>query len=263
MYVILKTFMDKYLAPFLLFLQFLILSSCFYIGQDKYDDVMKKPVTEWSTRDALTVMVSCADHNLYDITSPNIKVIATPYFPSVVLASNKVWEDRKHITQEEFRASVEDIAKYNAGLYYDWGKYQFVDARGNYFRGSLQLDSLMFMVHMENYSWPCVPPMYLKYIDAHWAYVPVVPWVGYPCYIPDITDLEQRIYLVNDKNKFIRPKYVWGRRQNQFALPENLLVMFALRNEGHHFLEGSKKMYLVIKGFDADIKLAYDLSMIR
>ena len=231
------------------------LSGCFYIGRDDYDDIIAKPATGWSTRDALTVMMACAGHNLFDVTSPNIKVIATPYYPSVILASTRVWEDRRHIAMEEVKSTSEEIARSNAGLYIDWAKNQFVDSRGNYFKGPLQLDSLMFFIHLENNGWRNATPSF----NGTPLWNPNV----FPCYVPDITDLEQRIFLVNGKNKFIKPKYVWGRRQNQFAMPEDLLAMFALRNEGHHFLEGSTIMYLVIKGFDADVKLAYDLSMIR
>ena len=244
--------MVRWLLPVVILATF---SGCFYIGEDNYDDVMKKPATSWSSRDALTVTMACAVTNLNDVTSPNVKVIATPYFPSVILASNKVWEDRNHITMQEFKSTSEDIARYNAGLYIDWDKNQFVDSRGNYFRGPLQLDSLMFYIHLENNGWKNATPSF----NEKFLWNPNI----FPCYIPDITDLEQNIYLVNDKNKFIKPKHVWGRRHNEFTFPENLLVMFALRNEGHHFLDGSKNMYLVIKGFDANIKLAYDLSMIR
>ena len=85
----------------------------------------------------------------------------------------------------------------------------------------------------------------------------------WPCYIPDIINLEQNIFLINEKNKFIKPKYVWGKRRSQLTMEETLLVMFQLREGNYHFLDGSEKIYLGIKGFNADIKLELPLSLIR
>jgi hypothetical protein len=207
---------------------------CYYLGRDDYDDILQKPFTEWTPREDLTVIIACTRHNVHDPMS-SIKIFSLPYYPSVVVASIRVWEDRAHVSDQEFVRSADELARANAGLYIDWEKKKFVDGRGNYFKGPLQLDSLMFMVHLENWGWP---PR-------------------------DISDIEKRIILVNDRQKFIRPRYVWGRRQNELWMPENLLVMFTLRSEGHHFLDGSQKMYLVVKGFDTDIRYAYDLSWIR
>lgn len=212
----------------------LILSGCYYLGKDDYDDILQKPFTEWTPREDLTVIMALTRHNVPDPNS-SIKIFTLPYCPAVVVASIRVWEDRAHVSDRDFIKSADELARANAGLYIDWEKKKFVDGRGNYFNGALQLDSLMFMVHLEN-------------------------WGGIP---RDITDIERRIFLVNDRQKFIRPRYVWGRRQNQFFMPEDLLVMFTLRGEGHHFLEGSQRMYLVVKGFDTDVRYAYDLSWIR
>ena len=228
---------QRILISAILLWQVMIFPGCFYIGMDNYDDIMQKPSTEWSVQESITVLISCTEHNLYDPTNTTIKVFVTPYYPSVILASERAWYDRRHFTEQEFKSSAEELARVNAGLYIDWQKNLFVDGRGNYFRGPLQLDSLMFMIYME------------KQFS--------------PFYLPYIGDLEQHIYLVNDKDKYIRPRYVWGRRQNLFVMPERLLAMFPLRNEGHHFLEGSEKMYLIIKGFYSDIKLTFDLSKIR
>lgn len=192
---------------------------------------------EWSTQESLLILMSCMEHNLFDFHNPIVKVCAIPYYPSVIVASLRVSYNPQHSTDEEFRASAEELARANAGLYIDWIHNAFVDARGNYFRGPLQLDSLMFMIRLDV--------------------------IGFTREFYYIGDLEQRIYLVNEKNNYIKPRYVWGKHQNVLNSGESLLVMFALRNGEHHFLEGSKSMCLVIKGFDADVKLAYDLAKIR
>jgi len=238
---------DK-ISPTLSLLLLLSLSGCFYIGENDYDDILKKPYKEWTQREDLTVILSCMKHNIFDFSS-NIKVYALPYYPAVLVASIRVWEDRKPVGDVEFVSDADALAKANAGLYIDWSKSQFVDGKGNYFKGALQLDSLMFMIHMENLTNPFAITM-----DPERG-----PY-------PDISNLEQKIYLVNDKEKFIRPRYVWGKRNNFLSLDETLLAMFPLRKDEHHFLEGSEHMYLVIKepdGPGTDIKLTFDLSKIR
>ncbi len=223
----------KILLPGVAFLACLALSGC-----TAYDEVMKTPITEWSTQQSLLVLTSCMQHNLFDFRSPVVKVFAIPYYPSVIVASERVWRDRSPVPDSEFRASTEQLARANAGLYIDWKTNRFVDGRGNYFRGPLQLDSLMFMIRLDV--------------------------VGFSTDWPYIGDLERRIYLVNDKGLYIKPRYVWGRHQEVLAFSgESLLAMFPLRVGDHHFLEGSSRMYLVIKGFDADITLTYDLSRVR
>ena len=269
---------ESILYTILLF-QVLALTSCFNLGLNNYEDIIQKPSTDWSTQESLTILLSCMEHNVFDGNSPYVKVFAIPYYPAVILASNRVWEDRHHLSSEEFRTTSENLARLNAGLYIDWTRNQFVDGRGNYFRGPLQLDSLMFLIHIENISGSNNFSSLLKEvrimdvssgslkvsIESLGPQKTLLPFLNsaYPSYTPDISDLEQRIYLVNDKEKFIRPKYVWGKRQSLLMGDENLLVMFPFRNEGHHFLDGSEKMYLVIKGFETDIKLTFNLSKIH
>ncbi len=219
---------------------------CFYIGQNQYDEIVQKPYMDWGRQDHLTVLMECTAHNLYDVQTA-YKVFATPYIPAVVLASVRVWNDRHHISDQQFMASAEDVAKANAGLYIDWKNNRFMDGRGNFFKGPLQLDSLMFMIHMENWT-----KDFPSFEDNRFQ--------------PDISDIESRIYLVNDQHKFVKPKYVWGRRRNMFTMDENLLVMFPLRKGDHHFLDGSEHMFLVIKelnGPGLDVVLKFDLSAVR
>jgi len=218
-----------YIIPF-------VLSGCFYIGKQTYYDVIEKPSDEWSIRDALIVLASPIAHNLCDQRT-HIKVIATPYYPSVVLAIERNAQRINHWTEEQFRVNAEELLKDNVGLYIEWETNRFVDSRGNYYHNVEQIDSLMFLITIENQGWGS--------------------------YMPDISNLEERIFLMNDKGKFIKPKYVWGKRRRYLTMPETMFAMFHFRKGEHHFLEGSDKMYLVIKGFENDIKLTFSLSMMK
>ncbi len=218
-------------------------SGCFYFGKYTYHDIIKKQSDEWSIRDALIVLASPIAHNLYDKRT-NIKIMATPYYPSVIFAIQRIAQRINHWTEEQFRINTEQLLKDNIGLYIEWETNHLVDSRGNYFRSIEQVDSLMLLITIENNAWPS--------------------------YIPDITNLEERIFLVNDKGEFIKPKYVWGKRKNQLAITERMFVMFHFtKRDGnateanYHFLRGSENMYLIIQGFEMDIKLTLPLSMMK
>ena len=247
---------------------------CFYVGKESYEDIIGKPSTDWSIRDGLTVIISPIAHNLFDNGSPNIKVFVTPYYPSVVLAIERSEQRIKHWSEDEYRLNADKLLKDAVGMYMDWNNNRFVDSRGNYFRTPEQIDSLLFLITIENRSWPCnVPQMTIStqpmIIDdkmqssSLYAMAPLMKPYDWPCYLPDITNLEERIFLVNDKKEFIKPKYVWGKKKNILTMPETMFAMFHFRKGEHHFLEGSDKMYLVIKGFENDIKLPFSLSMMR
>ncbi|MBI4810371.1 MAG: hypothetical protein HY800_02805 [Ignavibacteriales bacterium] len=202
-------------------------------------------------------------HNLYDMRT-NIKIIATPYYPSVILAIQRISQGIYHWSEEDYRMNVDALMKDNAGLYVDWAAKRFMDSRGNYYRDKLQIDSLMFLITIQNRAWPC-GTMITYYVGGMFGGEGfTVPLYGSEhCYMPEITNLEDRIFLVNENNKFIKPRYVWGKRHNVLTMEETLLAMFYLSRGEDHFLAGSDEMYLLVKGFERDIKLTYSLSMMR
>src|SRR5258708_1502878 len=171
---------------------------CFYLGKNDFGDVVQQSSEEWSTRDCLTVILGVMQHNFNDLGSPSVKVVALPYYPSVIAAI----ERRAHIlgplqyqpftyahTKEMYRHRLDSALALEAGIYMDWSVGRYVDNRGNYLREPTQLDLLMFYVSLRNPDWPGVPP------DA----------------VPDITNLESNVYLANDQDKFIKPRFVWGK----------------------------------------------------
>ena len=236
-----------------------VLSGCAYFGRDHYDDILRRATSTWTIDDDLTVIASVMKDNLHDANSPNIKVFATPYYPCVITAVCRMSQTKKRWSENEFQQSMDAILVGQAGLYMDWESNRLVDSRGSYLRNPLQMDSLLFLITISNRSGPCNYPMLISRGGTR----PLTKPSDWPCYIPDISDLENRIYLINDKNLFVKPRWVWGKKKNELTHEETLFAMFQIRNGDAHFLEGSTSMYLGIKGFENDIKLTFPLSMMR
>ncbi len=229
------------------FILLFTISGCFYIGQNQYDDIIRRNPDEWSTQECLTVIMSAARYNFNDPRASDIKVVAIPYYPSVISAITR----RAHIlgplqypaftykhTEERFRHDLDTLMAAQAGVYIDWTTGRYVDSRGDYLRGPTQIDSLMF-------------------------YVSIWSDGTRPGTSPDISNLENDIYLVNDRNEIERPFHVAGKQNTRLITEEKLLVMFPLRQGGHHFLEGSENMYLLVRGLGDDIRLKFPVSMMK
>lgn len=244
------------------------LSGCFYVGKDTYLDIVQRPYTEWSERDVLTVIAEPAAHNYFDFRT-NIKVCATPYYPSVILAIQRAAQRIHHWDEFEFRMNVEQLLKENTGMYYDWESQRFVDPKGNFLKSPLQFDSLMFLITLENRAWSSQNSMQRVIVTrdpsdvtGKSALTAMVPLIGFDqVYLPEISDLQERIYLCNGRGKKIKPKYVWGRRHNFLTLEETLFAMFPLRDGSRHFLDGCEEMELIVTGFETTIALKYPLEM--
>ncbi len=238
------------------------LASCFYIGQERYENVLERPPSEWSSRDCMTVILSVMGNNFLD-QSTCIRVMATPYYPAVIAAASRLGQSRTHTSEDAYQRDMDTLLKAEVGLFMDWQKGALVDARGNYYHSVSQIDSLMFLISIINTSSCNIPSVSVELRPHLFQSVPLASLSDWPCYIPDITDLENRIVLLNDKRDILHPRFVWGKRHNQLTTEETLLVMFPLRNQERHFLDGSENMYLILKGFDHDIKLHFPVSEIR
>ncbi len=221
---------------------------CFYIGQDQPEDVAGRWCEEWSTRDCLTIIMGAARSNFDDVRNPDVKVLAIPCYPSVVAAITR----RAHLLgplqfeaftynhkTSTFHHDLDSLMASEAGVYVDWTAHRFVDGHGNYLRTPSQIDSLLFYVSL----W-CVGTR----IGTHQ---------------PDITHLENNIYLLNDSGKILRPRYVWGKKNNVLAGEEILLVRFPIHQGMSNFIDDSENMYLVVDGFGDKIKMKFPISMMR
>jgi len=238
----------------------LLASGCFYFGKNQAEDVLQRPVAQWSSRDCLTVLLSSMRNNLFDQQSPNIKVIATPYTPTVIAAINRMRQTKEHWSDAEAEHQIDTSLALQAGLYFDWKTNLLVDSRGYYVRSSSQLDRFQFLLTLRNNSWPCAIPV----VIAGGRMAPLTKVLSdWPCYIPGITDLDQRIFLENDRGVILKPEHVWGRKHDVLTIEETLIVLFDFKQGSVHLFEGTKNAYLVITGFDAPIRLAFPLPVIN
>jgi len=237
-----------------------MLSGCFYFNRDQYADIISKPSEEWDFRECLTVITTPVGHNLLDYRT-NIKVAVTPYYPSVVYALQRNAQRIMHWSEEEYRFNVDQLMRECNGLYVDWSRNRLVDSRGNFYKDFTQIDSLMFILTINNTAWTSINSnMQLSYNGVS----VVVPLISFDqCYIPEIIDIADRIYLKNDYGKLIKPEYVWGRRNNVLTNEETMFVMFYLSRGDYHFLRGSTKFHMLIIGFEKEIKLDFPLEMLK
>ena len=151
-----------------------------------------------------------------------------------------------------------------AGLYPDRDSRRNVTGRGNYVRDPADIDSLLILVSLKNKSFPCSIPIVNKQArDGTFIQVPIASLSEWPCYIPDIGDIDSRIALQNERGDTLHAKYVWGRRNQQLTLEETLFAMFSLREGSRHFLAGSKHLKLLVTGFDTKLNFALDLEKLR
>jgi len=232
-----------------------LLTGCFYLGQNSYRDIVVTPSTVWSSPEVLTLIMEASNNNLRDFRN-NVKVIATPYYPSVVKAIGRRGQFTGHWSEEGYRKFVDALLFSASGMLVDWEKDERIFAgRSGYLTGPEQYDSLMFLVSMQNLGWPCV-----KMVSVGGK---ILSFGNPDCDVPDMTNFDEKVFLVNEENKSLRPVLVWGIRQNSLMNEETIFLKFRLRSGGHHFLEHSSKMFLVFKGFGNVIRLEYSTALMR
>ncbi len=245
----------------------ILVGGCASLGRDEVEDVLRRPPTAWSTEECFNLIVLSMRHNLLDPRSPNIKVIATPFTPGVIAAINRISQLNKHWSDEETRNQIDTSLARQAGMYFEWQSNRLVDSRGYYLKSDSQLSALEFLVTLRNQSWPCnIPTMTIRYGTENsplYKQVPLATPADWPCYIPEITNIDERILLSNDQGHEVKPQYVWGRKNNELTMEETLIVKFDLGGEGGRFLHGSRNISLVISGFESEIRLDFPLGIIN
>lgn len=210
-------------------------------------------------------MLSSMQNNLNDQHGANIQVIATPYTPAVIAAINRMSQAKEHWSDRETQNQIDTSLFLQAGLYFDWQTNRLMDSRGNYMGRTGRLDNLQFLITLRNKTWPCnIPHQTVRYHnkDGVVTYVdqPIATPADWPCYIPDITDLDQRISLANDNGISIKPKYVFGRRNSVLTMEETLVVSFGLSSGDLYLFDNTKNISLVIDGFELPVKFTFPIA---
>jgi len=224
-------------------------------------EVVQTPAASWSRRDCLTVMVSSLRHNLGDKES-NVEAIITPYLPKVVEAIARMQQIDDSTGDEATRARVDLLLKSGAGLYVDWERQgKLVNSRGNYYRHPGELDSLLFMITLNNRTWPCnVPLQNVQIAPGQYAMQPIASLADWPCYTPGIDNLQATIFLLNSSGDTLRPKFLWGRNNEVLTMEEHIFAMFDFTGgRKEPFLKESAAVTMILSGFDPPIRFDFPL----
>lgn len=243
----------------------LFLLGCVPWGFDKSDAIVARSMTSWSDRDCLTIMLSAMQHNYYDPEKPPILACVTPYTPRVVMALNRMSQLKHRWSDETLQHHADALLKDASGLYADWEhNAQIYDSKLNRLRDPTQMDSITFLVTLSNRTWPCAPPVLLTLDNLTGDKTPQFMQLSdWPCEVPDLTNIESNIFLINDRGDTVRPRYVWGRKDDQLRTDETLLVMFPLRSENTHLFENSTQITIAFAEFTPKLQLTFPLASLR
>lgn len=98
------------------FVFFVLLSGCAIFNQ--FDEIVQKPVAEWSKEDCLSILMSAVSHNLYR-EDTRIRIIVTPFSPLVITAFSRLEQYKKQSPNEQFSKVLEERLLEDVGLYFD------------------------------------------------------------------------------------------------------------------------------------------------
>ncbi len=225
------------------------------------DDLVQTSGKSWTKRECMTVLLSAMTHNLYD-NRTNIKVIVTPYIPRVIEAITRMDQLRDSINIDSalYDVKYDALLKSSTGLLYDWDSgLMFSTAHQRYVNSITDLDSLLFLVTMINTGYPCIPPILVD--ESSGSTKPLTLLSDWPCYTPDLIDLQDQIILTNDQGDTVKSKYIWGVNNRQLTTDEKLFVMFPLTDAPRkHFLGRSENITLSFKCFTPTIGYKFSIS---
>ncbi len=243
-----------------------LLVGCFYFGKDDYEDILQRPSSQWSSRDRLTIIAAVSQSNLMNKTA-NIWVVAIPYYPSVITAINRSLQAQNRWDETEFERSIAMTLVDDSASSLICEHTKLLDDKGIYHKDILEIDSLLFFVSLTNKTWPCAVPLVEIQTGPQpnqRKFAPIFLQSDMPCLTPAISNIGANIYLVNDQNLRLHPKWIWGRRHETLTSKESLLMMFQFRSGSYHFLKNTKEtMKLVVSGFDMEINFSFPISRIR
>ncbi|HBE90286.1 MAG TPA: hypothetical protein DDW41_03700 [Candidatus Andersenbacteria bacterium] len=252
---------------FMLLFTTLLLGGCYYLGQNTYKDIVPNPSKNWSGPERLTVIMGAANHNLLD-NRTNIKVIATPYYPSVVKAINRLGQRLYHWTEKEFQSATDGLVYESCGMYIDWQKENELvyDNELKRLESPLQFDSLMFFLTFQVRGWTSdVLRIQIPVPGGGGVVEQSIPLNESARGRPDITPIKEgSILLVNERGDVITPTMVWGKRMSYLTQnEESMYVKFHLRVADRYFLQESKRFFLTLRGYESNIRLEFSTDYMK
>jgi len=191
------------------------------------------PYAEWTAEDCMAVIMRNVHHNLKR-DGEIISALVIPFTPEVVKAIGRYRQIKYAHSDSLTYEFVQRLTQQGTGTFLDRDGMLW-DAQGNRFIG--RRDSLMVMVSLINTTWPC-EPLSLNGI-------PIMNMSETPCETPDISNLDQHIFLSTATGDTLYPKTLFGRRNNILTDDENLLIVFDLRG-----VENQATLLLHINAFN-------------
>lgn len=239
----------------------LLLPGCYYLGRNTYTDIVANPSSEWSGPELYAVIMEAGNHNLRD-NRTNIKAIATPYYPSVIKAIGRRAQIQFHWSETEYQGYVDRLLHEGSAMFVNWERDDepVYDSRLHHLDSVTQFDSLMILLTLRNTGYP--PGKYIVVSTGYgFTNIPIDDKHYIP---PDITHLENQIFLVNERGDSLSPMILWGRDMNYLTnIDETIFLKFRLWDKAGHFLAASKRYFLVIRGLEDNIRLELSASLMK
>lgn len=243
-----------------------LLFGCYYLGKNTFNDVIVRSSGGWSGPECLTVIIGAASHNLSDTRSA-IKIIATPFYPSVVRAIGRRAQLQYHWDERYFQSYVDRLVHYSSGMYVDWERPdEIIYAAGlEPLQDATQFDSVMFLLTFQIIGWSSKDlhiqvPIPIEGGGTITQSIPLDEHVD-----DDPADIKDgTILLINEKGETISPTLLVGKRMAYLTQnEESIFAKFDFRTPDHHFLDGSQYFVLSIRGYESDIRLRFPTERMR
>lgn len=103
-------------------------------------------------------------------------------------------------------------------------------------------DTLSFLLLLDNKQYPCVAPVILGTGKQ------IISQSFMPCEDFYIGDIQDKLYLENEKGNRIKPFYIWGRRHDYLTTEETMIAKFRVGIKGWRWTEHSSEINLVLDG---------------
>jgi hypothetical protein len=230
----------------------MISSGCWQSKFIFYHDIISKPSSQWEEHDCRAVIETHTEYNKLDNDMP-VRIVATELTPLVFMAINRENQRREQWSEAQYVSNLyEDVHRY-LGLTVKPGSDSIYDVNGYPYKNEVQADSLLFLVSIlktDQSANISNPALLGNIFDLK----------SYSFYDPDLRDLKDKIFLQNGQGMLLKPNWVGGKENGELIRKESFIVMFQLRQPSEHFFENSHNMTLVVRGFDRDIRLTFQIT---
>jgi len=244
----------------------LLLNGCYYLGHNKFKDIIPHPSRDWSAPECLTVIMEAGEDNLLDKRT-NIKAIVTPYYPSVVKALNREAQKQSHWSEKVYQQTTDRLIYESCGMFVDWEDENepVYDYKLKPLNNPLQFDSVMFLLTLRNVGWPCGKKLRLSVPTSYGYREIIIPLEEPDCVPPDIKNIQNMISLMNQRTDILHPKTVSGRKMSYLTnIEETIFIKFIFNDGEKHFLDSSDAYYLfILNGFESEIRFKFPIDYMR